>query len=177
MKFIQINVIDDNICVVLLTPLLGKGVVKPGVERGDKVAPLRNLQRLLLCGCALRKQKSGAEGAGSNAASAGQFDEISSRYTLSLLVFFLHLRPPQFSMQNRSLGSVRLTALSVLLDEKLPLFSEPLDVFWRILQRDFLASLHHYADLLHHIRVGQRGHVAGIHLVGNGCQNAPHDFT
>src|SRR5262249_59604828 len=50
--------------VVLLAPLLGVGVVEPLVVAGDEVAPLDDLQGLLLRGRALGKEEVGPDPGG-----------------------------------------------------------------------------------------------------------------
>src|SRR5436305_8379434 len=82
--------IDDYIGVVLLAPLFGESPVKPGVISGNKVAPLQNLERFLLRRGALRKQECRPERSSSNSTGPGNFHEISSAYTLALLLF-LHV--------------------------------------------------------------------------------------
>src|SRR5437868_7835518 len=56
----QVDIVDRDIGVVLLAPVLGVGAVEPGVPGGDEVAPLQDLQCFLLGGSALRKKKRGA---------------------------------------------------------------------------------------------------------------------
>jgi len=54
-------VVDDDVRVVFLSPLLAEGPVKPGVVSGDEMAPLKNFQRFLLCRRTFREQKKGPE--------------------------------------------------------------------------------------------------------------------
>src|SRR5436853_250020 len=53
----EINVVNSDVGVVLLPPLLAKGPVKPRVVGGNEVAPLENLQSLLLGRSAVREQE------------------------------------------------------------------------------------------------------------------------
>ena len=39
------------------------------------------------------------------------------------------------------------------------------------------AALHLFADLLDDIGIGEGGDVAGVHVIGNGGENAAHDFS
>ena len=82
----QVDVVNDYIGVVFLAPLFGEGPVKPCVIGGDKVAPLQNLERFLLRGGPLRKQECRPQRSSSDSTRSGDFDEISARYTLALLI-------------------------------------------------------------------------------------------
>src|SRR5262249_54043823 len=83
----QVDVVHGNVGVVFLSPLNGKFLVEPFIERGNKVAPLQNLERLLLGGGPFRKQECRPQRSSGNTAGPGNLDEISSRYTLALLLF------------------------------------------------------------------------------------------
>src|SRR5260370_22291667 len=75
----EIDVVDDDVRVMLLSPLLAEGPVKPGVVRGNEVAPLKNFQRFLFRRRAFREQKkwTGTH-AGYKSAAPRPFDEVST---------------------------------------------------------------------------------------------------
>src|SRR5579859_1721472 len=60
---------------------------------------------------------------------------------------------------------------------RLALVAEALYVFGAFLQRAARAALHLFADLLDDVGIGERGDVAGVHVIGNGGENAAHDFA
>ena len=76
----EVDVVDDDVGVVLLAPLLAEGAVEPGVVGGDEVAPLQNLESFLLGSGALREEECGrgarSDGGG---AGAGDFNEVAAR--------------------------------------------------------------------------------------------------
>ena len=55
--------------------------------------------------------------------------------------------------------------------------AEALDVFGAFLERTGGAALNEFANLLDDIRIGERGDVAGVHVIGDGGENAAHDFS
>ena len=57
------------------------------------------------------------------------------------------------------------------------LFAEALDVFGAFLEWADSAALDEFADLFDDVGISKRGDVAGIHVVGNGGENAAHDFA
>jgi hypothetical protein len=71
--------IDDDVGVMLLSPLLAEGLVEPSVVGGNEMAPLKYFQRLLLRCSLFRKQK---KRAGTHAhrerAGACPFNEVST---------------------------------------------------------------------------------------------------
>src|SRR2546430_7639277 len=78
-KVDEIDVVNSDVGVVLLPPLLAKGPVKPGVVGGHEVAPLENLQSLLLGRSAFRKQeKRPGCSAKSKSAASRQLDEVTT---------------------------------------------------------------------------------------------------
>src|ERR1700688_4250973 len=60
---------------------------------------------------------------------------------------------------------------------RLAFVAEALDVFGAFLQRAAGAALHLFADLLDDIGIGEGGDVAGVHVIGDGGENAAHDFA
>src|SRR5437762_1064512 len=75
----EIDVVNSDVGVVLLPPLLAKGPVKPGVVGGNEVTPLENLQSLLLGRSAFRKQeKRPRRSAKSKSAGSRQPDEVTT---------------------------------------------------------------------------------------------------
>src|SRR5205814_242543 len=56
-KVDKVDVVDDDIRIVLLSPLFAESPVEPGVVRRNEVAPLKNFQRLLLSRRAFWEQK------------------------------------------------------------------------------------------------------------------------
>src|SRR5260221_14344128 len=62
----EVDMVNRHLGIVFLAPLLAESLVEPFIVRGNKVAPLDDLQRLLLgCGT-LRKQKRRTPRAGRN---------------------------------------------------------------------------------------------------------------
>src|SRR2546430_6618790 len=79
----EIDVVNRDVGVVLLPPLLAKGPVKPGVVGGNEVTPLENLQSLLLGRSAFRKQeKRPGRSAKSKSAASRQRDEVTTGKSL-----------------------------------------------------------------------------------------------
>ena len=71
--------IDDDIGVVLLSPLLAECPIEPSVVSGDEVTPLENLQSLLLRRSTFRKQeKWTGRGAQSKSTTPRPPDEVST---------------------------------------------------------------------------------------------------
>src|SRR5258708_20834216 len=54
---------------------------------------------------------------------------------------------------------------------------EALDVFGAFLERTGGAALDELANLLDDVRISKRADVAGVHVIGNGGENAAHDLA
>src|SRR5262249_25470597 len=87
----DVDVVYGDVDVVLLAPFLRVGTVEPRVPRGNEVAPLENLQRLLLCRGARRKEKVRSDSGGERAGPC-RLDELLARQ--SALAFLAHAFPP-----------------------------------------------------------------------------------
>src|SRR6266481_1192742 len=76
-KVDKVDVVDDDIRIVLLSPLFAEGSVKPGVVRWDEMAPLKNFQRFLLSCHAFweQKKRAGAD-AGCEGPAPRQLDKV-----------------------------------------------------------------------------------------------------
>src|ERR1700687_5150955 len=61
--------------------------------------------------------------------------------------------------------------------DALAVFGEELDVLRGFGDGATFAALDDLADLLDDVGIGERGDVARIHAVGNGGENAAHDFA
>ena len=59
----------------------------------------------------------------------------------------------------------------------LVLFAELLDVVGTFPDGDGFFALHQLAHLFHHVGIGQGGDVPGIHAIGNGGEDAAHEFA
>src|SRR5258708_31364564 len=59
----------------------------------------------------------------------------------------------------------------------LALIAEAFDVFGAFLEGADVAALYELADLLDDVGIREGGDVAGVHVVGNGRENATHDFA
>src|SRR5271157_2296909 len=57
------------------------------------------------------------------------------------------------------------------------LVAKELDILGTFVERHDLAALDDLAYLLDDIRIGERGDVAGVHVIGDGGQDAAHDFS
>src|ERR1700674_704107 len=77
----QVDVVNDDVGGMFLSPLLAKCSVEPGVISGDEVAPLENLQRLLLRLSPLREKKNLAESR-CHGSGARELNEFPSRHAL-----------------------------------------------------------------------------------------------
>src|SRR5262249_11462161 len=84
--------------VVLLAPFHRVCLVEPFVPCRNEVAPLADLQGLLLCRGSLRKQKRRAQRAGarSQAPCPGDLDEVPAGYS-SAFLFLAHSSPALLS--------------------------------------------------------------------------------
>src|ERR1700722_875228 len=56
-------------------------------------------------------------------------------------------------------------------------FAEEFDVFGAFLKWASVAALHQFANLRDDIRIGERGDVAGVHVIGDGREDSAHDFA
>ena len=59
----------------------------------------------------------------------------------------------------------------------LAVFAEEFDVGGAVFEGDGVATLDEFADLLDDVRIGEGGDVAGVHAIGNGGEDAAHDFA
>src|SRR5271169_5240544 len=57
------------------------------------------------------------------------------------------------------------------------LFAEALDVFRSFVQGDDVPALHQLPYLLDDVGIGQRSDIAGVHTIGDGSEDAPHDLA
>ncbi len=83
----EVHVVNNDIGVVLVSPLLGKGLVEPFVIGRNKVRPLHDFEGLLLSCGPFRKQESRSE-SGPYSPSACDLYEVPARYAFPL--FFAH---------------------------------------------------------------------------------------
>src|SRR5260370_17898517 len=76
-KVHKVDVVDDDIRIVLLSPLFADSTVKPGVVRRYEVAPLQKFQRFLFRRRAFweKKKRPGAR-AGREGAAPSQLDKV-----------------------------------------------------------------------------------------------------
>src|SRR5882762_3357082 len=59
----------------------------------------------------------------------------------------------------------------------LAVFAEEFDVFGAFVEGDGFAALDEFSDLLDDVGIGKGGDVAGVHAIGNGGEDAAHDFA
>src|SRR3974390_2690190 len=55
--------------------------------------------------------------------------------------------------------------------------SKCFEVFWSFLQCYLLLALDHYPDRFHHVRISQGCDISGVHVVGEGRENTPHQLA
>ena len=84
----QVDVVHDDVRVVLLAPFLGVGAVEPRVPGRNEMAPLDDLERLLLGGGPFGKQE-GRSGCRGEGGSAREGYEVPPGHPRPRLRFFL----------------------------------------------------------------------------------------